>query len=85
MCVRNNIKKIVACLPITKDGNILLINEFRIPVNENTPYSLSYAQFVVPLVKAVQEQQKMIEELKKEIEELKCERNHETVTYFSTD
>jgi hypothetical protein len=48
------------------------------PANENTPYSLSYSQFVVPLVKAVQEQQEIIEELKeeiqkqnKEIEELK--------------
>jgi len=34
-------------------------------------YSVSYAQFVVPLVKAVQEQQQMIEELKAEIETLK--------------
>ena len=34
-------------------------------------YALRYSDFVVPLVKAVQEQQKMIEELKKEIEELK--------------
>ncbi len=31
------------------------------PVNENTPYSLSYSEFVVPLVKAVQEQQEMID------------------------
>jgi hypothetical protein len=36
------------------------------PANETTPYSLSYAQFVVPLVKAVQEQQEMIEELKEQ-------------------
>ena len=34
-------------------------------------YSLSYAQFVVPLVKAVQEQQAEINELKKTVEELK--------------
>ncbi|HET6769079.1 MAG TPA: tail fiber domain-containing protein, partial [Chitinophagaceae bacterium] len=34
-------------------------------------YALRYSDFVVPLVKAVQEQQKMIDELKKEIEELK--------------
>ncbi|NNF21458.1 MAG: hypothetical protein HKN67_05920 [Saprospiraceae bacterium] len=39
----------------------------RKPENENTPYSLSYAQFVVPLVKAVQEQQEEIEELKQQI------------------
>ena len=40
------------------------------PANENTPYSLRYAQFVVPLVKAMQEQQQLIEELRKRIEEL---------------
>jgi hypothetical protein len=34
-------------------------------------YALRYSSFVVPLVKAVQEQQVMIENLKKEIEELK--------------
>ncbi|MFD0860664.1 tail fiber domain-containing protein [Sungkyunkwania multivorans] len=34
-------------------------------------YTLSYAQFVVPLVKAVQEQQEEIEALKKELNELK--------------
>ncbi|HYF29653.1 MAG TPA: tail fiber domain-containing protein [Chitinophagaceae bacterium] len=33
-------------------------------------YSLSYGDFVVPLVKAVQEQQSMIEKLQKKIEEL---------------
>jgi trimeric autotransporter adhesin len=33
-------------------------------------YSLSYAEFVVPLVKAVQEQQSIIEKLQKKIEEL---------------
>ena len=36
----------------------------RTPENNSTPYSLSYAEFVVPLVKAVQEQQDMIELLK---------------------
>ena len=41
------------------------------PKNENETYGLRYAEFVVPLVKAVQEQQKMIDELKKEIESLK--------------
>ena len=38
----------------------------KAPPNKNTPYSLSYSQFVVPLVKAVQEQQEMIEELKEQ-------------------
>jgi hypothetical protein len=42
------------------------------PANENTPYSLSYGEFVVPLVKAVQEQQKTIQEQKNEINLLKA-------------
>lgn len=41
------------------------------PGNKNGHYSLSYGQFVVPLVKAVQEQQVQIEQLKKENEELR--------------
>jgi hypothetical protein len=40
------------------------------PKNENDFYGLRYAEFVVPLVKAVQEQQKIIEELTKRIEAL---------------
>src|SRR6185369_12160727 len=36
------------------------------PKTEKEHYSLSYESFVVPLVKAVQEQQQMIEELKKQ-------------------
>ena len=40
------------------------------PKNEKDMYGLRYAEFVVPLVKAVQEQQRMIQELKKRIEEL---------------
>lgn len=39
------------------------------PVNENSRYRLSYAEFVVPLVKAVQEQQVIIEELMKKTDE----------------
>jgi hypothetical protein len=42
------------------------------PQDKNGLYGLRYAEFVVPLVKAVQEQQKEIEELKKQIEELKA-------------
>ena len=38
--------------------------------NENDTYGLRYAEFVVPLVKAVQEQQQMIERLQKRNEEL---------------
>ena len=41
------------------------------PKNDNDTYGLRYAQFVVPLVKAVQEQQQEIELLKKEIQILK--------------
>jgi hypothetical protein len=40
------------------------------PKNENDFYGLRYAEFVVPLVKAVQEQQQIIEELIKRIEAL---------------
>jgi hypothetical protein len=49
------------------------------PKNDKDMYGLRYAEFVVPLVKAVQEQQKMIaemqqknEELQKQIDELKA-------------
>lgn len=42
----------------------------KVPTKENTPYTLSYAEFVVPLVKAVQEQQIMIEEQKMIIEQM---------------
>ena len=41
------------------------------PANKHDPYSLAYAEFVVPLVKATQEQQKIIEALQKENIELK--------------
>ena len=39
--------------------------------NSNDHYGLRYAEFVVPIVKAVQEQQLIIEELRKEVWELK--------------
>ncbi|MFB6341198.1 tail fiber domain-containing protein [Saccharicrinis sp. FJH62] len=45
------------------------------PKNERSEYELAYSEFVVPLVKAVQEQQHMIEEMKKEIEDLKRQIN----------
>jgi trimeric autotransporter adhesin len=41
------------------------------PATDKEHYGLSYESFVVPMVKAIQEQQKIIEELKKEIEALK--------------
>jgi hypothetical protein len=40
------------------------------PQNEKNNYSLCYAEFVVPLVKAIQEQQKMIEQMQNKIAEL---------------
>ena len=40
------------------------------PKNADDLYSLRYAEFVVPLVKAVQEQQLIIEELRGRIAEL---------------
>ena len=43
------------------------------PKNENDYYGLRYAEFVVPLVKAVQEQQTTIDKQQKEIESLKSE------------
>lgn len=46
-------------------------NGVHVPENANDNYSLAYGQFVVPLVKAVQELSKQNEELKKELDELK--------------
>ena len=43
------------------------------PANEKDPYTLAYAEFVVPLVKAVQEQQQMLEIQGRKINELKAE------------
>jgi uncharacterized coiled-coil protein SlyX len=48
-------------------------------------YSLSYAQFVVPLVKAVQEQQKMIEQLQSEVEYLKGQLEQQKSTTASKE
>jgi trimeric autotransporter adhesin len=41
------------------------------PANDKDFYGLRYAEFVVPLVKAVQEQQEIIEDLQRQIDELK--------------
>lgn len=45
------------------------------PKNENDYYGLRYAEFVVPLTKAIQEQQQIIENQQKEINELKLKIN----------
>jgi trimeric autotransporter adhesin len=46
-------------------------NGVHVPVNEDDNYSVAYAEFVVPLVKAVQEQQVMIGAQQQQIDELK--------------
>jgi hypothetical protein len=46
-------------------------NGLHVPENANDNYSLAYGQFVVPLVKAVQELSKQNDELKKELDEIK--------------
>jgi hypothetical protein len=38
------------------------------PQNEHSLYGLRYAEFVVPLVKAMQEQQRIIDEQRRELE-----------------
>ncbi len=45
------------------------------PENDNEHYSLRYSEFVVPLVKAVQEQQEIIEKLEDRIKEMQKEIN----------
>jgi len=43
------------------------------PTNDKALYGLRYSDFVVPLVKAVQEQQQIIETLQKQVEAAKAE------------
>jgi hypothetical protein len=40
----------------------------KVPVNDKDHYSLAYSQFIMPLVKSVQEQQQIIEDQNKEID-----------------
>lgn len=44
-----------------------------VPINDKSPYGIRYAEFVVPLVKAVQEQQKIIEEQAKKNNQLQVQ------------
>ena len=48
------------------------------PANEQDPYSLAYGQFVVPLVKAVQEQQEIIERQEEKLKEQKDKLHQQT-------
>ena len=57
------------------------------PKNEHTPYGLRYSEFVVPLVKAVQELSAKNDELQKQIDELKAivlKNNPETTLHVSS-
>jgi hypothetical protein len=45
----------------------------QVPQNDKQHYSISYADFVVPIVKSIQEQQVMIEKMQKTIELLQKE------------
>jgi len=46
-------------------------NGVHVPENDDDNYSLAYGEFVVPLVKAVQELSKQNDDLKKEVDDLK--------------
>ena len=46
-------------------------DEVHVPANENENYGLACSQFVVPLVKGMQEQQQIMAQQRKAIEELK--------------
>ena len=46
-------------------------NGLHRPADENDNYSVAYSLFVVPLVKGMQEQQKIIDQLFRDIEMLK--------------
>ena len=50
----------------------------EVPQNENDPYTIRYEEFVVPLVKAVQELSAHSNEQKKEITELKGQLGNDT-------
>ncbi|MBS1688603.1 MAG: tail fiber domain-containing protein, partial [Bacteroidetes bacterium] len=50
-------------------------NGLHVPQNDDDNYSLAYAEFVVPLVKGMQEQQKMIEDQAQMIQKLQQQVN----------
>jgi len=55
-----------------KESGYTSFTGIDIPRNEKEVYSLRYVDFVMPMIKAIQEQQKMIENLKQENEKLKA-------------
>jgi trimeric autotransporter adhesin len=62
--IAQEVEKAAASLGYRFDG-------VNVPKNSIDTYSISYGQFVMPLVKAVQEQQQQIDHLKKENVEIK--------------
>ncbi|TAL57941.1 MAG: hypothetical protein EPN85_12820 [Bacteroidetes bacterium] len=68
---------------IIKETGFEAFDAVHVPANENDNYSLSYSQFVVPLVKAVQEQQKIIENQQQAINKLQSE-NENLKTEFDS-
>jgi hypothetical protein len=62
--IAQDVEKIANDLGYNFDGVIT-------PKNPGDNYSIAYSQFVMPLVKGMQEQQQQIEALQKEIQELK--------------
>jgi hypothetical protein len=55
------------------------------PQNENDPYTIRYDEFVVPLVKAVQELTAYSKDQQKEIGELKRQLGNDNNTAFLSD
>ena len=53
-----------------KGYNLSLVHS---PTNPTDNYSIAYSELVVPLVKAVQEQQRLIEQQQKAIEQMQKE------------
>ncbi|TAL57931.1 MAG: hypothetical protein EPN85_12840 [Bacteroidetes bacterium] len=49
---------------IVKETGFEAFDAVHVPANENDNYGLSYSHFVIPLVKAVQEQQEIVKDLK---------------------
>lgn len=59
-------------------------NGIHVPESQDDYYSLAYGQFVVPLVKAVQEQQKIIETLQQQVSQLLQEKTTTTTSLEET-
>lgn len=58
---------------IVKETGFYSFDAVHAPANETDNYSLSYAHFVIPLVKGMQEQQQLISKQQDEINQLKAE------------